>query len=158
MQRALAAKNINHARAACIFAGYMKLMPLFIIVWPGMISRALYPGNITCNEKKKNISCKFVILTFLWPFVLELFQVPIIYLDEIACTDPEICSAVCDNSVGCSNVAYPKLVQELLPPGRKKFQCSKFKKKNLTSKYDDKSQAQSIKNVDTPNSARWSMK
>ena len=53
VQRALAAKNINHAKAACIFAGYMKLMPLFIIVWPGMISRALYPGIksiiIKCN-------------------------------------------------------------------------------------------------------------
>ena len=39
------------------------------------------------------------------------------FADEIACVDPDICTAVCENPVGCSNVAYPKLVQELLPPG-----------------------------------------
>ena len=38
-------------------------------------------------------------------------------IDEVACADPEICKRVCDNSVGCSNIAYPKLVLELLPIG-----------------------------------------
>lgn len=39
-------------------------------------------------------------------------------LDEIGCVDPEICKAVCDNPYGCSNIAYPKLVVELLPQGK----------------------------------------
>ena len=39
------------------------------------------------------------------------------FSDEVACTDPDICKAVCDNPVGCSNIAYPKLVLELLPIG-----------------------------------------
>ncbi|NPU96643.1 MAG: sodium/solute symporter [Candidatus Omnitrophica bacterium] len=42
VQRTLGAKNINHARSGAIFAGYLKLLPLFIMVLPGMIAAALY--------------------------------------------------------------------------------------------------------------------
>ncbi|KAL3880719.1 hypothetical protein ACJMK2_032937 [Sinanodonta woodiana] len=76
----LSAKNIGHAKGATIVAGYLKLLPLFIIVIPGMISRVLYT-------------------------------------DEVACIDPEVCKSVCDNANGCSNIAYPKLVLGLAPTG-----------------------------------------
>ena len=36
----------------------------------------------------------------------------------MACVDPEVCQEACDNSIGCSNIAYPKLVLELLPKGK----------------------------------------
>ena len=39
------------------------------------------------------------------------------FLDQIACVDPEVCKIVCDNSAGCTNIAYPKLVVELMPEG-----------------------------------------
>lgn len=26
-------------------AGYMKILPLFLMAWPGIIARVLYPGN-----------------------------------------------------------------------------------------------------------------
>jgi len=39
------------------------------------------------------------------------------YPDEVACADPESCTAACGNPVGCSNIAYPKLVLELMPTG-----------------------------------------
>ncbi|XP_074655538.1 sodium/glucose cotransporter 4-like [Tubulanus polymorphus] len=80
VQRALAAKNLMHAKGGSILAGYLKLFPLFLIVFPGMISRVLFP-------------------------------------DEVGCTDPELCRQFCGNPVGCSNIAYPKLVMELLPVG-----------------------------------------
>ncbi|XP_065930862.1 sodium/myo-inositol cotransporter 2-like [Magallana gigas] len=80
VQRSLGAKNLTHAKGGSILAGYLKLLPLFMMIFPGMISRALYP-------------------------------------DEVACVDPEECRKVCDNPVGCSNIAYPKLVLELLPYG-----------------------------------------
>ncbi|XP_059148470.1 sodium/myo-inositol cotransporter 2-like [Physella acuta] len=82
VQRSLAAKNLSHAKAGSILAGYLKLTPLFFMVLPGMISRALYP-------------------------------------DVVACTDPALCEQYCENPVGCSNVAYPKLVLELMPVGLK---------------------------------------
>ena len=40
-----------------------------------------------------------------------------VFLDEVACADPDICEQVCGNRVGCSNIAYPKLVLELMPTG-----------------------------------------
>lgn len=80
VQRALAAKSLSHAQGGVLFAGYIKLMPLFIMVLPGMISRVLFT-------------------------------------EEVACADPDVCEAVCQNRAGCSNIAYPKLVLELMPVG-----------------------------------------
>uniref|UniRef100_A0A8B9TCJ3 Sodium/glucose cotransporter 5 n=1 Tax=Anas platyrhynchos TaxID=8839 RepID=A0A8B9TCJ3_ANAPL len=37
--------------------------------------------------------------------------------DAVACVDPEECTRVCGAAVGCSNIAYPKLVVELMPSG-----------------------------------------
>ncbi|KAJ6655967.1 hypothetical protein lerEdw1_004552 [Lerista edwardsae] len=37
--------------------------------------------------------------------------------DSVGCVDPEECVRVCGAQVGCSNIAYPKLVIELLPSG-----------------------------------------
>lgn len=46
VQRALAAKNLSHGKAACLMAGYIKILPMFLLVMPGMISRVLYPGRL----------------------------------------------------------------------------------------------------------------
>ncbi|XP_012500402.1 PREDICTED: sodium/myo-inositol cotransporter 2 isoform X2 [Propithecus coquereli] len=80
VQRSLAAKNLSHAKGGSLMAAYLKVLPLFIMVLPGMVSRILFP-------------------------------------DEVACADPEICKKVCSNPSGCSDIAYPKLVLELLPTG-----------------------------------------
>ncbi|XP_033008079.1 sodium/glucose cotransporter 4 isoform X1 [Lacerta agilis] len=80
VQRSLSAKSLSHAKGGSVLGGYLKIFPMFFIVMPGMISRALYP-------------------------------------DEVGCVDPEICEEVCGAKVGCSNIAYPKLVMELMPVG-----------------------------------------
>ncbi|XP_040829823.1 sodium/myo-inositol cotransporter 2 isoform X2 [Ochotona curzoniae] len=80
VQRSLAAKNLSHAKGGSLMASYMKVLPLFIMVFPGMVSRILFP-------------------------------------DQVACADPDICRRVCGNPSGCSDIAYPKLVLELLPTG-----------------------------------------
>nr|XP_056714118.1 sodium/myo-inositol cotransporter [Euleptes europaea] len=48
VQRVLAAKNIAHAKGATLMAGFLKLLPMFIIVIPGMISRILFADEIAC--------------------------------------------------------------------------------------------------------------
>ncbi|KAK5926320.1 hypothetical protein CgunFtcFv8_021903 [Champsocephalus gunnari] len=48
VQRSLSAKNISHVKGASILAAYLKLLPFILIILPGMISRALYPG--ACNH------------------------------------------------------------------------------------------------------------
>jgi SSS family solute:Na+ symporter len=42
VQRVLAAKNVSEARRGTIFAGYLKILPVFIFVLPGMVAAALY--------------------------------------------------------------------------------------------------------------------
>ncbi|KAF7244326.1 Sodium/glucose cotransporter 4 [Varanus komodoensis] len=80
VQRSLSAKSLSHAKGGSVFGGYLKIFPMFFIVMPGMMSRALFP-------------------------------------DDVGCVDPAICEKVCGAKVGCSNIAYPKLVMELMPVG-----------------------------------------
>jgi solute:Na+ symporter, SSS family len=43
VQRVLSAKDEGHAKAGTIFAGFLKILPVFILVLPGLIALALYP-------------------------------------------------------------------------------------------------------------------
>ncbi|HEX4602149.1 MAG TPA: sodium:solute symporter [Gemmatimonadales bacterium] len=43
VQRVLAARNVAAARTGTIFAGYLKILPVFIFVLPGIVAAALYP-------------------------------------------------------------------------------------------------------------------
>ncbi|KAG8557479.1 hypothetical protein GDO81_016643 [Engystomops pustulosus] len=80
VQRSLSAKNLSHAKGGSLLAAYIKFLPLFIMVFPGMISR-------------------------------------ILFTDQVACADPELCKSICGNPSGCSDIAYPKMVIEILPIG-----------------------------------------
>lgn len=48
VQRVLAAKNIAHAKGSTLMAGVLKVLPMFLIVIPGMISRILFADEIAC--------------------------------------------------------------------------------------------------------------
>ncbi|XP_015771796.1 PREDICTED: sodium/glucose cotransporter 2-like [Acropora digitifera] len=56
VQRALGAKSNTHAKAGAILAGFFKILPMFVMVMPGMISRVLFPDSIACPDPE---SCKF---------------------------------------------------------------------------------------------------
>jgi SSS family solute:Na+ symporter len=43
VQRTLSAKNVADARKATIFAGFLKLLPVFILVLPGLAGALLFP-------------------------------------------------------------------------------------------------------------------
>lgn len=45
VQRVLAARSLSHAQGATLMAGFIKILPLFVMVMPGMISRVLYPSE-----------------------------------------------------------------------------------------------------------------
>jgi len=42
VQRVLSARSEGHAKAATVFAGFLKILPVFILVLPGLIAVALY--------------------------------------------------------------------------------------------------------------------
>ncbi|GFU52890.1 hypothetical protein NPIL_363701 [Nephila pilipes] len=87
VQRALSAKDLSHAKGGCILAGYLKLLPLFLFVLPGMAARILYPN-------------------------------------EVACSNPIKCKEICGSDLGCTNIAYPKLVLDLMPAGARGLMIS----------------------------------
>ena len=80
VQRALASKDMSHAKGACILAGYLKLLPLFIMIFPGMAARVLFT-------------------------------------DDVACAHPDECERICGSGSRCTNIAFVKLVTELMPTG-----------------------------------------
>jgi len=41
----------------------------------------------------------------------------VLFNEEIGCTEPSECLRFCGSSKGCSNVAYPKLIIDMMPDG-----------------------------------------
>ena len=50
VQRVLSAKSIGHARAGTVLAGFLKILPVFMLIVPGMTARALYPQEMTADS------------------------------------------------------------------------------------------------------------
>lgn len=50
IQRALGARDIDNARWGLIFAGFLKVIPLFIIVLPGVMAISYYTGESLLDE------------------------------------------------------------------------------------------------------------
>jgi SSS family solute:Na+ symporter len=50
VQRALAAKDEGHAKAGTVLAGFLKILPVFILVIPGLVARALYPEEMAADS------------------------------------------------------------------------------------------------------------
>lgn len=48
VQRVLAAKNIAHVKGSTLMAGFLKVLPMFLIIIPGMISRIMFVDEIAC--------------------------------------------------------------------------------------------------------------
>ncbi|MBN8859944.1 MAG: sodium:solute symporter [Sphingobacteriales bacterium] len=46
VQRVLGARNENHARAGALFCGYIKILPVFIFVVPGLLAYALVQRGV----------------------------------------------------------------------------------------------------------------
>src|SRR6202140_2514698 len=52
VQRVLSARDEGHAKAGTIFAGFLKVLPVFLLVLPGLICYALYPQLFTAVDGK----------------------------------------------------------------------------------------------------------
>nr|XP_044988733.1 solute carrier family 5 member 4-like isoform X2 [Jaculus jaculus] len=76
VQRCLCGRNMSHVKAACILCGYLKLLPMFLMVMPGMISRVLYTDKVACvvpSECVKHCGTEVGCTNYAYPtLVLEL--------------------------------------------------------------------------------------
>ncbi|KAK6196076.1 hypothetical protein SNE40_001371 [Patella caerulea] len=50
VQRTLAAKNYDHAKAGTILCRFIKSFGLFFLIFPGMIARILYTESVACAD------------------------------------------------------------------------------------------------------------
>jgi len=80
VQRTLTSRSMAHAKAGCVLASFLKILPFWLLIFPGMIARILFPN-------------------------------------EVACVDPAECKKICGSPAGCTNIAFIKLVLELMPTG-----------------------------------------
>jgi SSS family solute:Na+ symporter len=58
VQRVLGAKDENHARVGPLFCGFIKILPVFIFVMPGLFAYALVPNRTFRCKRFKNHSCR----------------------------------------------------------------------------------------------------
>ena len=61
VQRVLSARDEGHAKLGTIFAGFLKILPVFILVLPGIIAFALFPEQV----KKPDYAYPTLILNLL---------------------------------------------------------------------------------------------
>src|SRR5579863_9168919 len=61
VQRVLSAKDEGHAKAGTIFAGFLKILPVFMLVLPGIIAFALFPDQV----KKPDFAYPTLVLNLL---------------------------------------------------------------------------------------------
>ncbi|HXG92530.1 MAG TPA: sodium:solute symporter [Blastocatellia bacterium] len=50
VQRVLSAKNVSHAKGGTVVAGFLKILPVFMLIVPGMIARAKFPVEMAKNS------------------------------------------------------------------------------------------------------------
>jgi len=50
VQRVLSARDEGHAKAGTIFAGFLKILPVFVLVLPGLIAVSLFPQLFTTDQ------------------------------------------------------------------------------------------------------------
>eukprot|EP00058_Branchiostoma_floridae_P013109 XP_002598597.1 hypothetical protein BRAFLDRAFT_66991 [Branchiostoma floridae] len=50
VQRCLAAESLSHAKGGCVVTMFLKILPMFLMVMPGMISRVLNPDTVGCAD------------------------------------------------------------------------------------------------------------
>ncbi|XP_068227317.1 sodium/glucose cotransporter 1-like isoform X2 [Palaemon carinicauda] len=50
VQRTLASKSVVHAKGGTILAAYLKFLPLWVMVFPGMASRILFTDRVACAD------------------------------------------------------------------------------------------------------------
>jgi SSS family solute:Na+ symporter len=71
VQRALAAKDLNHARKGTILAGFLKILPVFMFLIPGMIAAALKAKGIEGFNFDTNDKAYGTMVTHLLPIGIK---------------------------------------------------------------------------------------
>uniref|UniRef100_A0A3Q3DNV3 Sodium/mannose cotransporter SLC5A10 n=1 Tax=Hippocampus comes TaxID=109280 RepID=A0A3Q3DNV3_HIPCM len=81
-----------------------------------IVQRSLSAKNMSHVKGASILAAYLKMLPFIF-IILPGMISRALYPDTVGCVDPEECVRVCGAEVGCSNIAFPKLVIELMPSG-----------------------------------------
>uniref|UniRef100_A0AAQ5YCD1 Sodium/mannose cotransporter SLC5A10 n=1 Tax=Amphiprion ocellaris TaxID=80972 RepID=A0AAQ5YCD1_AMPOC len=81
-----------------------------------IVQRSLSAKNMSHVKGASILAAYLKMLPFIF-IVLPGMISRALYPDSVGCVDPDECVRVCGAEVGCSNIAFPKLVIELMPSG-----------------------------------------
>uniref|UniRef100_A0A672MAP0 Sodium/mannose cotransporter SLC5A10 n=1 Tax=Sinocyclocheilus grahami TaxID=75366 RepID=A0A672MAP0_SINGR len=94
--------------------GYSNLESVYLKAV--IVQRSLSAKNLS-HAKGASIFASYLKMLPMIFIILPGMISRALYPDAVACVDPEECVKVCGAEVGCSNIAFPKLVIELMPSG-----------------------------------------
>ncbi|OWA51532.1 Sodium/myo-inositol cotransporter [Hypsibius exemplaris] len=90
----------------------------------GLVLGSRPDDGATSPLREKSVACTgrrlaagYFKFTFLFVMILPGMIGRVLWKDEVACANPDVCEEVCGNRRGCTDIVYPKLVMELLPSG-----------------------------------------
>nr|XP_039266409.1 sodium/glucose cotransporter 4-like [Styela clava] len=83
-----------------------------------IVQRTLAAKNLS-HAKGGCVLAGFIKIMPMYTIVMVGMVSRIVLTDAVACVLPEECMKYCGSTVGCSNVAYPKLVLATMPTGAK---------------------------------------
>jgi len=81
-----------------------------------MVQKALSAKSLS-HAQGATLLTGWIKVTPLFLIVIPGMISRVLYPDQVGCVDPDLCQAICQNPVGCSNIAYPKLVLGIMPEG-----------------------------------------
>ncbi|XP_058495895.1 sodium/mannose cotransporter SLC5A10 isoform X2 [Solea solea] len=81
-----------------------------------IVQRSLSAKNMSHVKGASLLAAWLKMLPFIF-IILPGMISRALYPDTVGCVDPEECVRVCGAEVGCSNIAFPKMVIELMPSG-----------------------------------------
>ncbi|KAL7064359.1 hypothetical protein AAHC03_04999 [Spirometra sp. Aus1] len=81
-----------------------------------IVQRVLAAKNLTHARAGLFLAC-LIKMTPLWLMVVPGMVARILFADTVMCGSAPLCEKICGKAIGCSDIAYPSLVLNLLPSG-----------------------------------------
>uniref|UniRef100_A0A0R3TFN4 Sodium/glucose cotransporter 4 n=1 Tax=Rodentolepis nana TaxID=102285 RepID=A0A0R3TFN4_RODNA len=88
-----------------------------------IVQRCLAAKNMI-HAKAGIVLAMFIKMTPLWLMIIPGMAARVIFADTVACGDATLCQKICGKAAGCTDIAYPSLVLNLLPSGARGLMLS----------------------------------
>merc|ERR1712227_69128 len=90
-------------------------------IWYWCADRVIVQRTLSAkNISHAKAGCILASLLKFLPLFLLVFPgmaARVLFTNEVACSDPDQCDRICNSRTGCTNIAYVKLVLQLMPQG-----------------------------------------